>query len=133
MEPRDRITRLLGPARTDLAELVAIPSVADPRQYPKENCLPAAEWVADRFGAVGFADVRLIETCDGSLAVHGVREAARPDAVRPLRRSARAGRRRLAHPAVRADRVRRPLVRPWRGAILALAEALFLRSCGNVA
>ena len=80
MELRDRITRLLGPARTDLAELVAIPSVADPRQYPKENCRQAAEWVADRFGAVGFADVRLVETSDGSLAVHGVRETARPGA-----------------------------------------------------
>jgi acetylornithine deacetylase/succinyl-diaminopimelate desuccinylase-like protein len=79
MELRDRITALMGQARTDLAELVAIPSVADPRQYPKEHCRNAAEWVADRFRGA-FTDVVLHRTNDGSLAVHGVRQAADPNA-----------------------------------------------------
>ncbi|MFB7254023.1 hypothetical protein [Streptomyces nojiriensis] len=40
-------------AKADLAELVAIPSVADPRQQPPEGCRRAAQWVADAFSEVG--------------------------------------------------------------------------------
>ena len=39
---------MAGPA-TDLAELVAMRSVADPRQFPPEECARAAQWVLDRF------------------------------------------------------------------------------------
>ena len=39
MSLADRVGDLMGRARADLADLVAIPSVADPRQYPAENCL----------------------------------------------------------------------------------------------
>ena len=80
MELRDHIAALMGRARTDLAELVAIPSVADPRQFPRAECVRAAEWVSARFAAIGFADVGRYQTSDGSLAVFGVRPAADPAA-----------------------------------------------------
>ncbi|MFB6891974.1 dipeptidase [Kitasatospora sp. NPDC056327] len=68
-----RIAELMPRARADLAELVAIPSVADPRQYPPEECRRAAEWVAAAFTDAGLRDVRLEETPDGSHAVVGHR------------------------------------------------------------
>ena len=67
-------------ARAELSELVTIPSVADPRQFPPEECLRAAKWVVDAFAGEGFADVRLAETPDGSSAVIGSRPCANPDA-----------------------------------------------------
>src|SRR5215217_6985915 len=70
----------MGQARSDLAELVSIPSVADPRQYPPEECARAAQWVLDAFMQIGFADARLAETADGSQAVVGSRPCADPDA-----------------------------------------------------
>jgi acetylornithine deacetylase/succinyl-diaminopimelate desuccinylase-like protein len=74
------VAALMGRARADLAELVAIPSVADPRQFPPEECTRAATWVADRFAEAGFTDLSLRETSDGSSAVHGVRPSRDPDA-----------------------------------------------------
>ncbi|MEU2246763.1 dipeptidase [Streptomyces sp. NPDC019224] len=68
-----RIAGLMSHARTDLTELVSIPSVADPRQYPPEECVRAAQWVADAFTEAGLRDVRLVETPDGSNAVIGHR------------------------------------------------------------
>ncbi|AWT44768.1 MULTISPECIES: dipeptidase [Streptomyces] len=68
-----RVAGLMDRARQDLTELVAIPSVADPRQYPPEECLRAAQWVADAFTEAGLSDVRLAETPDGSHAVLGHR------------------------------------------------------------
>ncbi|MGW2543553.1 M20/M25/M40 family metallo-hydrolase [Kitasatospora sp. NPDC001574] len=68
-----RIAALMPRAKADLAELVAIPSVADPRQYPPEKCRQAAEWVAAAFGEAGLRDVHLEETPDGSHAVVGHR------------------------------------------------------------
>ncbi|MEU6134410.1 dipeptidase [Nocardioides sp. NPDC047086] len=80
MDPRSRITELMPRAREELAELVAIRSVADPRQFPPEECHRAAQWVLDHFAALGFGDARLAETADGSNAVVGSRPCARPDA-----------------------------------------------------
>lgn len=80
MQLRDRIDGLMGQARTDLAELVAMRSVADPRQFPPQECRRAAEWVRDRFAEVGFADLELADTIDGSLAVVGSRPGPDPDA-----------------------------------------------------
>ncbi|GAA0420280.1 dipeptidase [Actinoplanes capillaceus] len=77
---REKIDSLMGRARIDLGELVAIPSVADPRQYPPEECLRAANWVVDRFAEAGFTGLGLHETSDGSKAVFGVRPAADPTA-----------------------------------------------------
>ncbi|WP_405389923.1 dipeptidase [Streptomyces sp. NBC_01102] len=69
----DAIAALMPRAKADLAELVAIPSVADPRQQPPEECRRAAQWVADAFSEAGLSDVRLAETPDGSHAVLGHR------------------------------------------------------------
>lgn len=72
-ELADRIAALMPRAKADLTELVAIPSVADPRQYPPEECRKAAQWVADAFTEAGLRDVHLAETPDGSAAVLGHR------------------------------------------------------------
>ncbi|MCX5113110.1 dipeptidase [Streptomyces sp. NBC_00378] len=72
-ELADRIAALMPRAKADLTELVSIPSVADPRQYPPEECRRAAQWVADAFTEAGLHDVHLAETPDGSAAVLGHR------------------------------------------------------------
>ena len=77
---RARIGELMHRVRPELGELVAMRSVADPRQFPPEECTKAAEWVRDRFAELGFADARLELTPDGSRAVVGSRRAADPDA-----------------------------------------------------
>ncbi len=73
MELRERIAGLMSQARTELSEFVAMRSVADPRQFPPEECAAAAQWVADKFSELGFSDARLAETADGSKAVVGSR------------------------------------------------------------
>src|SRR5206468_10526168 len=77
---RERIAGLMGQVRAELAELVAIPSVADPRQYPPEECARAAAWVRDAFAGAGFSDAWLADMADGSQAVLGSRRCAGPDA-----------------------------------------------------
>ncbi|OII66157.1 dipeptidase [Streptomyces sp. CC77] len=72
-ELTQQIDRLMPRLRDDLADLVAIPSVADPRTHSPEDCRRAAVWVRDAFAEVGFDDARLAETSDGSLAVLGRR------------------------------------------------------------
>ena len=47
------VAGLMGRAKDDLAELVAFKSVADPKQYPPEECEKAAQWVVDAFTEVG--------------------------------------------------------------------------------
>lgn len=74
------VAELMPRVRSELAELVAIRSVADPRQFPPEECARAAQWVVDAFRDVGFADIGLHETADGSMAVVGSRPCADPDA-----------------------------------------------------
>src|SRR6185437_3594651 len=73
LELPELVSALMDRARTDLAELVSIPSVADTRQYPASVCEQAATWVRDHFAEVGFADARLEPTADGSKAVVGSR------------------------------------------------------------
>ncbi|GAA4481664.1 dipeptidase [Rhodococcus olei] len=68
---RDAIRGLMPTAREELATLVRFRSVADPRQFPPEECLGAANWVKDAFRAAGVGSVELIETVDGSHAVVG--------------------------------------------------------------
>jgi acetylornithine deacetylase/succinyl-diaminopimelate desuccinylase-like protein len=70
---RAAIDSLMARVKTELAELVSYRSVADPRQYPPEECAKAARWVADAFTAAGFADVSLNKTADGSQAIVGHR------------------------------------------------------------
>ena len=80
MDLSERVAAQMPRVRDELAELVAIPSVADPRQYPAQECARAAQWVVDKFREAGFADVGLHETADGSQAVVGSRPAADPAA-----------------------------------------------------
>lgn len=77
---RAAVRDLMPRARADLTELVAIPSVADPRQYPPEECARAAQWVLDAFAERGFTDAHLEETPDGSMAVVGSRPCGDPAA-----------------------------------------------------
>ena len=65
------VAALLPRARTELAELVAFRSVADPAQFPKSECEAAAGWVADALRAEGFEDVALLDTPDGTQSVYG--------------------------------------------------------------
>jgi acetylornithine deacetylase/succinyl-diaminopimelate desuccinylase-like protein len=76
MELRERVAGLMPQARTELGEFVAIRSVADPRQFPPEECAAAAQWVRDKFSELGFSDVHLAETVDGSQAVVGSRRCS---------------------------------------------------------
>ncbi|UOX93189.1 dipeptidase [Amycolatopsis sp. FBCC-B4732] len=80
MDLRDRVNALMPRAREELAHLVAMRSVADPRQFPPEECRRAATWVADAFAETGFADARLVDTPDGSQAVLGSRRCAAENA-----------------------------------------------------
>jgi acetylornithine deacetylase/succinyl-diaminopimelate desuccinylase-like protein len=68
---RSAVADLMSHAKDDLAELVAFKSVADPKQYPPEECEKAARWVLDAFAEVGLQDVAMSRTPDGSMAVHG--------------------------------------------------------------
>ncbi|SHN45090.1 dipeptidase [Cryptosporangium aurantiacum] len=68
---RDRVTALMPRARADLAELVAFRSVADPKQYPPEECERAAQYLIDAFGEAGLRDLVAYPTPDGSKAVFG--------------------------------------------------------------
>ena len=68
---RPAVQGLMPRAKDDLAELVAFKSVADPKQYPPEECENAAQWVIDAFTEVGLEDVSMSPTPDGSMAVHG--------------------------------------------------------------
>jgi cysteinylglycine-S-conjugate dipeptidase len=73
MELRGRIAQLMPQAKDELAELVSYKSVADPRQFPPEECTKAAEWVMAKFSQVGFTGLRLVTTSDGSRTVYGER------------------------------------------------------------
>ena len=77
---RTRTSALMSTAREELAELVALKSVADPRQFPLQGCLDAANLVREKFVAEGFVDARLELTPDGSQAVVGSRACSDPSA-----------------------------------------------------
>ncbi|MDH6579416.1 dipeptidase [Kitasatospora sp. MAP5-34] len=64
------VRSLMPRAKADLAELVAFPSVADPRQFAVEECEKAARWVADAFAAEGLTGVRVFDTPDGTQSVY---------------------------------------------------------------
>ncbi|MFC7481181.1 M20/M25/M40 family metallo-hydrolase [Luedemannella flava] len=73
---REAVDAQVPRIRADLAELVSFRSVADARQYPPEECERAATWVRDRFAEVGFTNLELYPTADGSKAVYGERRSA---------------------------------------------------------
>jgi acetylornithine deacetylase/succinyl-diaminopimelate desuccinylase-like protein len=66
------VAGLLPRARTELAELVAFRSVADPEQFPRAECEAAAGWIADALRAEGFGDVAVLDTPDGTQSVYGL-------------------------------------------------------------
>jgi acetylornithine deacetylase/succinyl-diaminopimelate desuccinylase-like protein len=66
-----RVHDLMPKAREELAQLVAFKSVADPRQFPPEECERAADWLLNAFGVLGFQDLAAHPTPDGSRAVIG--------------------------------------------------------------
>ncbi|MEL7974431.1 dipeptidase [Isoptericola sp. F-RaC21] len=70
---RAAVAPLLPRALDDLRTLVAIPSVADERLYPRAECERAAQWVVDAFRAEGIDDARRERTPDGSDVVVGYR------------------------------------------------------------
>ena len=70
---RTKVRALMPRARYELADLVAFRSVADPKQFPPEECEAVANWLLDVFGALGFEDVASYPTPDGSKAVVGHR------------------------------------------------------------
>ncbi|MBL7490337.1 dipeptidase [Frankia sp. AgB1.9] len=71
-----RVRALMPRALEDLAELVALPSVFDPKTGPSADCVRAADLVAAALRDAGLPDVRLVETPDGSTSVIGHRPAA---------------------------------------------------------
>jgi acetylornithine deacetylase/succinyl-diaminopimelate desuccinylase-like protein len=70
-----KVKALMPRAQADLAELVAIPSLYDPKAGPSADCARAADLVAAALRDAGMPDVRLVETPDGSTAVLGQRPA----------------------------------------------------------
>ena len=79
MELRSRVAELMGPAREELAELVAIPSVADARQFPPEECAARRPVGARQVRRARASRMRTSSaTADGSQAVVGSRPAATP-------------------------------------------------------
>lgn len=70
---RAAVAALMPRALADLAELVAIPSIADERIVPLAECDRAAEWVAAAFRAEGIDDAHLVRVPDGTATVVGHR------------------------------------------------------------
>ncbi|MFB9390794.1 dipeptidase [Streptomyces coeruleoprunus] len=66
----DAVQALMPRLRRELAELVALRSVAGDGPEPSPDCEAAARWVADAFAAEGFA-VRQLRTDDGNATVIG--------------------------------------------------------------
>ncbi|MDI6412234.1 dipeptidase [Streptomyces albus] len=65
------VAALMPRAKSELAELVAFRSVADPEQFPRSECEGAAEWIARALRAEGFQDVATLDTPDGTQSVYG--------------------------------------------------------------
>ena len=70
---RATVAALMPRALSDLAEIVAVPSIADARIVPLAECDRAAEWVAAAFRAEGIDDARPERTPDGTATVVGHR------------------------------------------------------------
>ena len=93
-----------------------VPVGRGPQAVPARGVRQGRRLGGRAFAAEGLQDVRPSLTPDGSHCVHGHVPGARGRADRapllPLRRAAAARRGRVGRPGVRADRARRPLVRP---------------------
>ncbi|WEH43233.1 dipeptidase [Streptomyces sp. AM 2-1-1] len=67
----ETVASLMPRAKTELSELVAFQSVADPAQFPRSESEAAAGWIAAALTAEGFEDVALLDTPDGTQSVYG--------------------------------------------------------------
>jgi acetylornithine deacetylase/succinyl-diaminopimelate desuccinylase-like protein len=67
----ETVASLVPRAKRELTELVAFPSVADERVYPRAECEKAARWIVRLLQEEGFQDVELLETPDGTESVYG--------------------------------------------------------------
>ncbi|MEX0167988.1 dipeptidase [Streptomyces sp. LMG1-1-1.1] len=68
---REKVRALMPRAKEDLAELVSMRSVADPRQFPPEECAKTADFLVRAFTEAGLSDMRRVTTPDGTDAVVG--------------------------------------------------------------
>ncbi|MFH7341064.1 dipeptidase [Streptomyces sp. KHY 26] len=67
----DAIAAMIPAARTELAELVAFRSVADPDVSPLGESERAARWIAAALRAEEFTDVSVVDMSDGRQSVYG--------------------------------------------------------------
>ena len=75
-ELREAVHGLMGRAKDDLSELVAFQSVADPKQYPPEECAKAARSAASASGADSPASLWLLATALSIIAIAATATAA---------------------------------------------------------
>lgn len=68
---RDTVEKLMDRARSDLAELVAHPSVHDSPEFGAEPNAASAAWVAKALTEAGIGSVEQVTTSDGSIAIVG--------------------------------------------------------------
>ncbi|MEU4266699.1 dipeptidase [Streptomyces sp. NPDC026092] len=68
---RAQVRALMPRAKEDLTALVSMRSVADPRQFPPEECAKAADFLVHAFTDAGLQDMRRVTTPDGTDAVVG--------------------------------------------------------------
>ncbi|MFF9425120.1 dipeptidase [Streptomyces sp. NPDC014746] len=68
---REKVRALMPRAKEDLTALVAMRSVADPRQFPPEECARTADFLVQAFTEAGLRDMRRVTTPDGTDAVVG--------------------------------------------------------------
>lgn len=68
---RETVAELMDKARSDLAELVAHPSVHDAPEFGPEPNAASAQWVAKAFADAGIANIEKVTTSDGSVAIVG--------------------------------------------------------------
>ncbi|MEE1816754.1 dipeptidase [Streptomyces sp. SP18ES09] len=68
---REKVRALMPRAKEDLTALVAMRSVADPRQFPPEECARTADFLVRAFTEAGLRDMRRVTTPDGTDAVVG--------------------------------------------------------------
>ncbi|NUR74493.1 MAG: M20/M25/M40 family metallo-hydrolase [Hamadaea sp.] len=80
VELRARVHGLMSSARDDLAELIALRSVAGPDDHTTAECVRAADWVAETLRGAGFPQVRLLTVPDAGPTVYAERPGGGPDA-----------------------------------------------------
>ncbi|AXT85056.1 dipeptidase [Aeromicrobium sp. A1-2] len=70
-ELKAKIAELMPQCKTDLSDLVAFRSVADPASQPISECHQAADWIVQKFTEAGLQEMTRHRTSDGSDCVTG--------------------------------------------------------------